>query len=198
MNFNNTVKWQPVDIPFNWMAEYYDGSYVTEYDLSNLSRNSFYTICKEKLSRFGLFGADLNFYFECYGGTFNLNGHRLDIEYHEGDDIYYLTGHSKMCQDIITYKEAACDIDTSSQDSETTLLSINFGYKQQIIENKKEFSFQPIVCLPSGENAFLQVKLTCNEDINGKLVFKRGGRILDTIDAPLQKGYSGQINWTMK
>lgn len=39
----------PVSQAYVWIADYYDGTYLSEFDLQTQQANSFYTINKDKL-----------------------------------------------------------------------------------------------------------------------------------------------------
>lgn len=197
MIFNNMINANAIDIPFNWCAEYVDGKFYTEYDLKTHKKNDFYLIQQNKVLRFGLFGQNMKFYFE-YDGVFNLQGRRVEIEYHTEDgDVFHLTNnHSR--KDLITYKQAYTDWSSKQGIQRSNIASINFGYKTKLVKDDTEIFFQPIVSLPMNQSVFIEVKLTSNKDLKGHLVFKVRGQVVEKYEAPLEAFVAGQINWTVK
>lgn len=198
MLFSNAGNLRAIGIPFNWNADYANGKQYSEYDLTTHEKNDFYLIQRNQVVRFGLFGQNMKFYFEMSDGSFNLNGKRIEIEYHrDNGEIYHLTTNFEN-KDLITYKEAYADYNNVQGAQASHLKSINFGYKTIYQKNDVSFFFQPIISLPVGASAYIETKLTSNTDMNGILVFKTRGSEIERFDAPLEAFKSGQINWTIK
>lgn len=197
MLFSSANHMNAITYPFNWNADYYDGSYYSEFDLSSHKKNDFYLIQRDKTIRFGLFGQNMKFYFE-NDGSFNLKGRRIEIEYHKynGEIISLTTNFNK--KDLITYKEAYTDYSNKQGIQKSNLKSINFGYKTKIKNGDMELFFQPIVSLPFSSSAYIEVKLTSNISDDGQLVFKSRGMEIQRFDAPLLENLSMQMNWTIK
>jgi len=188
----------PVNIPFNWVADYFNGSYLSEYDFKTHKANSFYSIDQEQTVRFRLVGNGMKFFFETIDGHFHLNGRRLDIAYaNENGKVFNLTNNTNQ-KDLITYKQAYTDFNQTKVVQSTNIESINFGYKTTIKKNDIQLFFQPIVSLPFGSSAFIEIKLTSNKNLNGYLVFYVSGKERERFFAPLESGKSGQLNWTIK
>lgn len=197
MIFSTGQRYEAFKLPFNWVAEYFDGTYLSEYDFSSQKENSFYAINQDFTIRFGLVGQGAKIFFEKFSGVFNLNGHRLEVIYREGNKDYHLTNTNSK-KDLITYKEAVSDMDLAGGGQRTAIQSINFGYKTNIFYDDLQFHFQPIVSLPSGKAAELQIKLTSNKELNGEIIFKRSGVEIEKFHAPLSEKESGHVNWTIK
>lgn len=197
MIFENSSIPQAINIPYNWLADYYDGTSLSEYDLANHTPNDFYSIKQNETIRFGLFGQSMKFFFEISDGSFMLNGKRLDIGYEVDGKLYMLTNNYNK-KDFITYKEAFADFNEKQGDQKTQIQSINFGYKTNYENDGFNVNFQPVVSLPLGASAFIEIKLTTDISVNGDLVFFTRGRESERFHAPLEKGVSGQINWTIK
>lgn len=203
MIFQNYHGYSPVrQQDFIWIAEYIDGTYLSEYNLITHQANSFYSIDKNKLIRFGLVGQGMKLYFEVNGGIFKLNGQIIMFTYIDEDgNEYFLTGQNKLYNDIITYKDACADGDIFFRGNgllRTTINQYNFGYKTKINIDNILFNFQAICCLPYNKPAFMEIKLVVNKNINGKLRIYRSGRIIDEIDAPLKEGYAGFTKWIIR
>lgn len=187
-----------VNIPFNWVAEYFDGTYLTEYDFKSHKPNSFYSIKQKEVYRFGLFGNNMKFYFDTVDGHFNLQGKRLEVFYvGENNNIFNLT-NNPYPKNLITYKQAYTDFDKSTIEQKTNIESISFGYKTMINKHDVQLYFQPIVTLPFYQSAYLQIKLTSNVSLNGYLAFFVRGKEVERFKAPLEANKSGRINWTIK
>lgn len=198
MLFADSQNIQAISIPFNWNADYANGKNYAEYDLLTHKKNDFYLIQKNQVIRFGLFGQRMKLFFEMADGSFNLNGKRIEIEYHsENGEVFHLTTNFTN-KDLITYKEAYADYNNVQGTQRSSIKSINFGYKTTYRKNDIQFFFQPIVALPFNESAFIEVKLTSNKDLNGYLVFKSRGLEVERFSAPLESNRAGQLNWTIK
>lgn len=198
MLFTSSGNLQTVGIPFNWNADYANGKHYAEYDLLTHKKNDFYLIQKNQVIRFGLFGQGMKFFFEMSDGSFNLNGRRVEIEYiDEEGKVYHLTTNFAN-KDLITYKEAYSDYNNVQGVQKSNIKSINFGYKTKYMKDDVQFFFQPVVSLPFNESAFIEVKLTCNKNLNGYLVFKSRGVEVERFYAPLEQNKAGQLNWTIK
>lgn len=198
MIFADSRNIQAISIPFNWNADYANGKNYAEYDLLTHKKNDFYLIQKNQVVRFGLFGQGMRLFFEMSDGSFNLNGKRVEIEYHaENEDIFHLTTNFAS-KDLITYKEAYADYNNVQGTQQSNLKSINFGYKTTYQKEDIQLFFQPIIALPFNESAFIEVKLTSNKDLNGYLVFKSRGLEVERFYAPLEANKAGQLNWTIK
>ena len=54
----------PTRQPFAWVAEYINGTYLSEFDYITKQENNFYDIDRNSLVRFGLVGDGVSAYFE--------------------------------------------------------------------------------------------------------------------------------------
>lgn len=198
MLFSQHLVPKSIKLPFNWCADYFDGTYLTEYDLQTHQPNNFYTINQQNTIKFGLFGQNMKFYYETFNGIFILNDKKLKIIYQEDNGkIHELTNNSNK-KDIITYKEAFADFNHQNGIQKSNTTSINFGYKTIYKNEDLELNFQPIISLPFNQSAFLEIKLTSNKTLNGQLIFYSNGYKVERIDAPMEQGYSYQTKWTIK
>lgn len=199
MIFNQPQTPRAIKVPFNWAADYFDGNSLTEYELSNHKANSFYSIKQNETLRFGLFGNNMKFYLDTTDGHFHLNGRRVDITYIDNDNNEYnLTNNQKNNKRLITYKQAYTNFNQNEIIQETNIESINFGYKTKYKKNKTHLFFQPIVCLPFGKSAYMEVNLTSSRELEGELVFYISGRERERFFAPLKANITGRMNWTIK
>jgi len=198
MIFDKSQTPQAIDIPFNWVADYTDGTNYTEYDFKTRKANDFYKIEQDKIYRFGLIGDSMKFYFEMKDGHFHLHGKRLDVAYiDENGNTFNLT-NNKTKKDLITYKQAYTIYNKNTVIQRTNIESVNFGYKTKYVKNDVELYFQPIVSFPSGESAYVEIKLTSSKELDGEIVFYISGKERERFKAHLRKDISGQMNWTVK
>jgi hypothetical protein len=188
---------QPINIGFNWVADYFDGTFLSEYSLESYRPNSFYLINQRNAIRFGLFGQNMKFFFENSDGSFMLNGRRLDIGYEVDGKLYMLTNNFNK-KDFITYKEASANFNRQAGTQRTQIQSFNFGYKTTYEKDNFKINFQSVVSIPIGKSIFIEVKMTSDSPTNGDLIFFTRGKETERFRAPLEKGVSGQISWTVK
>jgi hypothetical protein len=195
--------------PFIWMAEYFSGG-LTEFDLETGAENQFKDIDKDKLIRFGLIGNKRKMWFECIGGTLNIAGRRIDIAFEDKEGkIYNLTGNGGyMMTDVITYKKAIADVPIGMGNKksstarsgvlETHIVGYYYGYKTQVKVNDVTFSFKPIVSLPLSKAAYIEVNITADKDLDGRIIFIKNREEIDSYEGQLLKDKTSQINWLIK
>lgn len=188
---------QSVSIPFNWCADYYDETYLSEYNFNNQNSNSFYDIKQNETMRFGLFGQNMKFFFEVSDGSFMLNGRRIDIGYEVDGKLHILTNNPSK-KDFITYKEASATFNGVSGIQKSNIDSFNFGYKTIYEKDDLLLNFQSVVSLPVGDTIFIDTKLSSKSDLNGHIIFFNKNKEVERFHAPLDKNTSGQIRWTVK
>ncbi|OME53965.1 hypothetical protein BSK59_15400 [Paenibacillus odorifer] len=186
---------------FIWVAEYADGTHLSEFDFATHKSNSFYHISREKIIKFGLLGENSQIYFDVGNGVFTINGHRIVLSYESSDGVEYpITGRTIIYNDIITYKDTVADISPFAIGSGAFSESINqfnVGYKKQMEFDDVNIGFQCVVGIPLNAPVYLQFKITSDSDLNGKLIIRRNGQIVDIIDAPLLGGHALQGNWNV-
>ncbi len=198
MSIFNGRRVSPVSQDFIWVAEYADGSNIAEFDLLTRKENSFYSIQRDKLIRFGLIGHGMGLYYEVPGGIFKLNGRMIELIYKTKVREYYLTGHAKMYNDIITYKdaEAVLKLDGTTQ---SNITQFNFGYKQELeFEDGLKFNLRVLCKIPYNQPIYMNIRLVANKEVCGFLHIKRNGLVCDVFEAPLRKGVGGELNWVVR
>lgn len=191
----------PVNQDFIWMAEYSDGSYLSEYDFTTKLPNNFYTIERSRVIRFGLLGQGMHLYYESFGGTLKLKGQMYQLVYKVGDEEYHLTGQPIMYSDLISYKDAESTARmTASPEGRFTdrIVQFNFGYKQQLTIKDVNFQVKLLCRIPYDKPAYLTIRLVTDRDLDGKLLIKRNGFTCDEFHAPLAEGVGGELNWIIK
>jgi len=192
----------PVPQSFIWVADYYDNTYLSEFDLNTKEPKSFYDINRNKLVQFGLIGEGSQVYFDVANGTFNINGHRITISYATENFEYPLTGRAVLYNDVITFKEAVSDADifTRSSDGRFShfISSFNVGYKKQMELEDVDINFQAILTVPLNAPSYMQIKICSNKDLDGELIIRLNGLISEKIHAPLKENMAGMINWEIK
>ncbi|WPS86168.1 hypothetical protein SMD22_16785 [Brevibacillus halotolerans] len=85
---------------FIWLAEYVDGTHLSEFDFNTKQENDFYSIDKKTVVRFGLIGHGHKLYYETFGGHFKLGNGQIDLVYKAGDKEYFLTGQNEFYQEF--------------------------------------------------------------------------------------------------
>lgn len=188
---------------FIWVADYYDNTYLSEFSFDAHKSNSFYDIQREKLIQFGLIGSGSQVYFDVANGIFSINGHRIMVSYKTDTKEYPITGRTILYNDIITYKEAVSDADFITKRAangrfQHAITSFNIGYKKKMELEGVNINFQNILTIPCNEALYLQIKISADQDLNGSLIIRRDGIIVDKIEAPLIKEMAGIINWEIK
>lgn len=193
----------PVDFQsFAWVVEYGDGTHLAEFDLDSKKPNNFYAIDKSRAIRFGLIGEGSQAYFDVGNGVFTINNHRFTISYEAEGVEYPLTGRALVYNDLITYKDAIYDASLFSRKNRgrfnDTIVQYNLGYKKKMELLDVNINYQCVLGLPINGTAFFQIKISSDKDLKGKLIIRRNGKVVDTIEAPLLQDMSGNINWTLK
>ena len=199
--FESIKSYSPVKQNFIWIAEYYNGG-ISEFDIKTKKANSFYNINKNKLQRFGLIGNGNKMWFECYRGPFNINGNVYNVGYRIKDKGYCLTGQDMFQRDIIAYKKAVSDIsfkkNIQAGNVVNKIVGYYFGYKTEFKIDDIIFKFKPIICIPVNQSLYIDIHLVSNKDLEGKLLFVKNDKIIDTVFAPLKENVTGGIQWVLR
>lgn len=195
--FHRTNKQSPVAQDFIWMAEYLDGTHLSEFDFQTKEENSFYDIDRRKVLRFGLLGHGMELYVTV-DGIFYFNGTVVEVSYKTEDNEYPLTGLMNNPLDIITYKDAESALHPTAGVLSTRINQYNFGYKTVIKHDDVTFNFKALGKVSFQSAVHLNLWLVANKELNGKLVIKRNNRAVQELDAPLSKGVGGEVNWIVQ
>lgn len=184
---------------FIWVAEYSDGTYLSEYDFLTKNENSFYSIRKQDAIRFGLFGHGYKFYYETFGGYFIIPVGIIDLVYKVKDKEYDLTRQNIFYNDLITYKKAESTFNPSGfgHISGSNIVEYVFGYKQKLSFDDIDLNLKVLFKIPFGMPMYFTVRLVANREVEGKLQIKRDGIVAEEIDAPLSKDIGGEYNWVV-
>ncbi|MDQ0657520.1 hypothetical protein [Paenibacillus sp. W2I17] len=192
----------PVSQAYIWIADYYDGTYLSEYDLQTQHPHRFYDINKEKLVLFGLMGQGSQVYYNVANGVFHINADRYSISYECEEQEYPLTGRTFVYNDIIQFKNGSSEANMAGFSGQgnsgafrNTIECFNFGYKKTMNLNDAQINFQCVCSLPLKESVFFQIKISSNLDLPGQLVIRKNGFVIDRIIAPLKANHAGIINW---
>lgn len=192
--FHRTNKQSPVDQDFIWMAEYLDGTHLSEFDFQTQEENSFYDINRTKLIRFGLVGHGAELYVSI-DGIFYFDGTVVEVSYKTKDKEYPLTGRINTSLDIITFKDAESALHPTAGVLSTKINQYNFGYKTIIRYDDVTFNFKAVGKVPYQAPFHLNLWLVANKKLDGTLVIRRNNRVVQELEAPLQKGVGGEVNW---
>lgn len=181
-----------------WVAKYLDGSHLAEYDFMTRKANLFASINKNNLIRFGLVGHGMRFFFEVFGGIFNVNGQVVDFVYKTKDRDYFLTGQDQMYKDIITYKDSEAVLYQNGGVQDSGILQYNVGYKTVIPFPDVTFNFKPIFHIPNSRPANFSVRLVANQNLNGDLIIRKNQKEVASFHAPIEKNVGGELQWVFK
>lgn len=192
----------PVSQDFIWLAEYLNGTLLTEFNYSDKKENNFYQIDRNNLYKFGLVGHGYKFCFNVLDGIFNIAGKNIEIFYKTNNKIFNLTNTDNYYNDIIQYKDAISTFNPYNQNIKlkNNITQYNFGYKTKINyeDNNIQFNFKPIVKVPFNKPIYLTVWLVCNKNLDGYIVIKKNKITMKEIYAPLKEGVGGKVNWIIK
>ncbi|MDQ0176216.1 hypothetical protein [Bacillus chungangensis] len=194
----------PVAQDFIWVAEYPDGTYLSEFDFETKQENSFYEIKRNQVFRFGLIGHGVNIYFE-RDGVLNVAGRRLFISYlHDGKELP-LNGSFKFNvkdNDLITYKDAHAAGLVSGYETRggmsSTIVQYNIGYKVNLQHDGIHFHFKPIIKIPLNQPMMLSMRLVADEKLDGQLMIRSNGQTVFKAQAPLEPNIGGELNWIIR
>lgn len=196
------------DVKMIWVAEYKDGSCLFQRDLNKNTKNSFYTIQKEELRKFGLIGMGYNCYFDTFGGNYYINDRKINIRIITEDNIHFLTEQNLIYNDIITFIDASAPIDFSAaidQESEENISKFtdsridayNVGYKTKITSYGYNFNLQTLVKFPETDTPFMNIYLNTNKDLKGNLIVMVDNSLSLNTEIELKANHGGELNWTL-
>lgn len=199
---NDKFTHSPVAQDFIWVAEYPDGTHLSEFDFNTKEENSFYKIDKKRLFRFGLIGHGQKIYFE-RDGVFNIAGRRILFFYEIDGKMLPLNGDFRYnVNDIITYKDAESSGLVAGFKGQGLLSNritqYNIGYKTNIQVEGVNFHFKPIVKIPFNQPVYFNIWLVADRELNGKFIIVVNGRMRFEIDAPLKPNVGGELNWILQ
>lgn len=199
---NDKLTHSPVAQDFIWVAEYPDGTHLSEFDFNTKEENSFYEIDRNRLFRFGLIGHGQKIYFE-RDGVLNIAGRRILFFYEVNGKTLPLNGDFKYnVNDIITYKDAESSGLVAGFKGQGQLSNritqYNIGYKTNIQIDGINFHFKPIVKIPFNSPVYINTWLVADRKLDGKfLIVKNGEQVLE-IKAPLEPNIGGELNWIVQ
>jgi hypothetical protein len=200
MNFGQNYK-NLSNQSFVWLGEYSDGTHLAEFDGNSGKENKFVDLRKDCLIRFGLVGQSLSFYHEILGGTFKLCGRMIDVMFKDKltNQEYYLTGHNKMYCDVIAYKDAEALMSSDGRINSNEITQFNFGYKIILDYNDgTQLRFKALCHIPNGAPVFMTFQILSNNSFpKGSLLIRKNGTKVESIDVPLRKNVSGELNWLL-
>lgn len=173
---------------FMWLAEYDDGTFLSEFDIESLNPNNFNDIDNEKLVRYGLIGRGMKFYYEKSSGTFKLVGQLIEVSLKTTNYEFFLTGYMKS-SDAIHFKNLAYD---------NTINQYNFGYSTTLNINGFIIDFKVICSIPFGKPIVLNFEATTNADTDGIVRIRKNGDIIEEGYKILRANTLEKYVWEMK
>ncbi|WP_254660745.1 hypothetical protein [Brevibacillus laterosporus] len=180
------------------VAEYVDGTHLSEFDFNTKQENDFYSIDKKTVVRFGLIGHGHKLYYETFGGHFKLGNGQIDLVYKTGDKEYFLTGQNEFYQDLITFKRAEAEINllNSSEELRPVITEYAFGYKHKLKFEDISFHIKVLIGL-SEQSPTLILRLVADRNVQGSLEIKLNGGIVSESVANLTKETSQEFSREM-
>ena len=181
---------------FIWLAEYANGSYLSEFDLKTHKSNNFYAIDKSQIIKFGLIGQNMSFYYDVFGGSFFINGEKIDFIYKVENKIYRLTNQNLMYNDIITFKDAYSDLNPKQREkNKSNIVQYNVGYKVNLSFEDCSFHFKVILEIPYNKAVSMEIRIVGEQDMNGDILVLKNNQIHNALSMPIEKGVGKEINW---
>lgn len=198
--FQSVHPCSPVEQEFIWVAEYNDQTFLSEYDFTTKEENSFKSVETDKLIRFGFIGQGHRFYYEVNSGIFKIIGKMYEFNYVTENKTYSLTGQQTKYNNLVSLKSAEMFIDPIALKTviEPVITDYSFGYKVPLLIDRVEFIFEALCVISYNSPMYLKLKLISSETLDGELVIKRNGAVIDKIEAPLNKNISGGTNWIIQ
>ncbi|AUM65596.1 hypothetical protein C0R09_14265 [Brevibacillus laterosporus] len=183
---------------FIWLAEYVDGTHLSEFDFNTKQENDFYSIDKKTVVRFGLIGQGHKLYYETFGGHFKLGNGQIDLVYKTRDKEYFLTGQNEFYQDLITFKRAEAEINLLNNFGELSpiITEYVFGYKHKLKFEDISFHIKVLIGL-SEQSPTLILRLVADRNVQGSLKIKLNGGIVSESVANLTKETGQEFSWEM-
>lgn len=199
---NEKFTHSPVAQDFIWVAEYADGTHLSEFSFDTKEENSFYHIDQSKVFRFGLVGHGQKLYFE-RDGIFNIAGRHIQFFYEVDGKMLPLNGDYKYnVSDLITFKDAEASGLMAGFKGDGMLTNritqYSLGYKTNINVGGINFHFKPIIKLPFNQPAMISLWLVADRKLDGKLVIVNNGRVAYETVAPLEPNVGGELNWVIQ
>lgn len=195
--FKYLNNYSPVSQDFIWVAEYIDGSHFAEFDFVTKKNNSFFSIDKSKLLRFGLIGHGMHFYFDVDGVFHLVQPYEFILKTEERKIL--LTRQKDLCSDIITFKDAESVIDLSGKSSTPSgnIMQYNFGYKTTFNIDNLQIHFKPICKIPFNKPVHLSFWVSVNKEINGTFQILNNGIVIFENEISLTSNQGAEMNWVV-
>jgi len=189
MKFNSPIHEcnSPVDEDFIWVAEYKNKDYVYEYDLITKQKNNLSDININSLSRFGIIGKGMTFYYEASSGIFKLAGKMFEASLKTTNYEFYLTG---IVHEIIPIFERIKEGDK--------VVEYIFGYKTHLNINSFEIDFKVICSLKYGKPINLIFEAITNMSTDGNVRLRKNGEIIDEKYMILKSNFKNSYSYDIK
>lgn len=197
-NYNNNYS-PIIKEPFIWVAEYNDGTSISEIDFKDVSgfglrKHTFNEIDKSKLKYFGIIGYGHKFYYNIIDGIFNVYNTNIKVLYHDNDNnIDYILNDNKYYpyNDIISYRTMYEELKMNTGAIDKGVYEYGLGYKSKL----DGIHLETILHLTMNDDkpAFLTFKLTSDIYINGELRIYANDALATVIKTELNEKRSKQF-----
>lgn len=194
----------PVKQDMMYLAEYADGTYITEYDELTAKRRPFDNLQMDGIMRFGLTGIGIPMYIESHGGYFHISGRNIQVKYVVGNKDYYLIGHPRSYRNFTYYKTGFAELAMSPKAEmvawgkpDGQIESYHFGYREHILTEGIMFDFKAVCNIPYQKAVSMTFELHADMELNGELVVLSGGQEVFRQTAPIDPEEGGTVEWIM-
>ena len=204
-NINTNI---PTNFPydFQWVAEYNDGSLLTEYNPKyNPKTTDFYSIDKTKLLRFGYVGHGLRAYFNTYDGVYNINKSQYRIYFRYNNQMYNITEMLGInYNDIIQFKRRTAYFNPLSGDmyggmEKNNIMSYNIGWKTKFNIGNILFSIKTYYQINRKGLPIIYIKIVPSEDFtNAEIVITKDNTLEYNYPCNMRKNVGGELNWVVR
>lgn len=203
MMFRKDIK-VPVNQAMMYLAEYADGSYVTEYEELTAKRKPFDNLNPNNVIRFGITGIGVPLYVESHGGYFHISGRNIQVKYVVGNKEYYLIGHPRFYRNFSYYKTGVAELSMSPKAEmvawgkpDGEIVSFHFGYDEHILTEDVMFKFKAICNIPFQDKVTMTFELHADQTLDGEFVIIRNGQEVHRESAPIDPEEGGKIEWAV-
>lgn len=204
MRFRDNIK-SPNDQPLMYLAEYADGSFVTEFNTITGKKQPVQNLKEEGMIRFGITGMGVPAYVETYGGYFHIAGKNVQVKYVANGIEHYLIGHPRFYTNVEYFKSGSAELALSPKAEVITwgkpegeIDGFHFGYSENILAEGVNFTFKAICNIPFMKAVTMTFELHADVELDGELVVMYGGEERYRDSAPIDPIEGGKIEWHVK
>lgn len=202
--FRSDIK-APAGVDMMYLAEYADGSYITEFHEVSGRKQPYQNLKTEGLIRFGITSLGIPLYVETYGGFIHVAGRNIQVKYVVGNKEYFLIGHPRFYTGIHYLKHGIAEL-AMSPNAETVawgsptgqVVAYEFGYREHLLVDGIPFDFKAICKVPFQSAVTVEFELHSTQELEGEFVILVAGEERYRDKAPIDPETGGKIVWAVK